>query len=67
VDGERYESLCQRHDNKAMIALAHQRLDELCRHAEKDRLHGTVQLIVTFRDGRAVNISRRIDGREGHA
>ena len=50
--------------NQSLLALAHQRLDELCREAERIRLFGSIQLQVVFEAGRITHVHRRLDGRE---
>jgi len=50
--------------NRRMILLAHERLDELCREAERSKFWGVLGVELTFEAGVIRLLHRRLDGRD---
>ncbi|GAB4133076.1 MAG: hypothetical protein Kow0040_14870 [Thermogutta sp.] len=50
--------------NERKRRIAHDRLDELFEEATAGRFYGRVAIEITFEDGRADTIYRKIDGRD---
>lgn len=50
--------------NRRMMLLAHERLEELCREAERSKFWGVLGVELTFENGQIRLLHRRLDGRD---